>query len=176
MLFVFDFLPVDCPAIAEAETLARIVRVESSGNPFAIGVVAGRLQRQPRSLEEAVLTATFLEKSGYDYSVGLSQVNRVHFKRLGWVGDMAKGFNACQNLHAGAGVYMACKRNAERSFPGDDQRARRAALSCYYSGDFVTGERHGYIDKVLANPAKTLPGDRPAAGAGQTPAVRSMFD
>jgi type IV secretion system protein VirB1 len=34
----------------------------------------------------------------------------------------------------------------ERSGPGaEPQTALRQALSCYYSGNFVTGFRHGYV-------------------------------
>jgi type IV secretion system protein VirB1 len=31
-----------------------------------------------------------------------------------------------------------------------DQTALRQALSCYYSGNFATGFRHGYVRKVVA--------------------------
>jgi type IV secretion system protein VirB1 len=169
---MFELAENLCPPVAEPDTMARIVKVESSGNPFAIGVVAGRLQRQPRSLEEAVLTADSLERAGYNYSVGLSQVNRVHFKRLGWSGDIAKGFDACRNLHAGADVYARCKQGAERKLRAADATSvLRAALSCYYSGDFVTGERSGYVDKVLATSTAT-PGATPAP----LRSFRSMFD
>src|SRR3989339_1535530 len=56
--------------------MQRVVAVESSYNPFAIGVVGGRLARQPRSLDEAVATARMLEAKGRNFSVGLAQVNR----------------------------------------------------------------------------------------------------
>ena len=39
------------------DIMHHVVRVESSGNPYAIGVVGGRLQRQPKNLAEAVATA-----------------------------------------------------------------------------------------------------------------------
>lgn len=58
------------------EVMHHVVLVESSYNPYAIGVVGGRLARQPRSLSEAVSTARMLEQRGYDFSLGLAQVNR----------------------------------------------------------------------------------------------------
>lgn len=58
------------------EVMHHVVRVESSYNPYAIGVVGGRLVRQPRTLDEAVSTARMLEQRGLNFSVGLAQVNR----------------------------------------------------------------------------------------------------
>lgn len=167
---MFELPAADCPGLAEAETMSRIVRVESSGNPFAIGVVGGRLQRQPANLEEAVQTVDQLEKAGFNYSIGLSQVNRIHFKRFGWSNNVKSGFDVCQNLHAGADVYTRCKEGAARSLRTDNPAAvLRAALSCYYSGNYVAGERLGYVDKVLSGGGgKTTP--RSAAS------FRSMFD
>ncbi len=167
---VFELPQVDCPGIAESETMARIVRVESSGNPFAIGVVGGRLQRQPANLQEAVQTADQLEKAGYNYSIGLSQVNRIHFKRFGWLGDIKNGFNACVNLQAGADVLLRCKEGAARSLNSRSPDAvLRAALSCYYSGSYTAGEKMGYVDKVLSNGGKKL-------SSPNAPSFRSMFD
>ncbi len=152
--------------------LAKIVRVESSGNPYAIGVVGGRLERQPAGLQEAVSTVDYLEKAGYNYSIGLSQVNRVHFKQLGWQGKIQSGFDVCQNLRAGARIYSQCKENAARSLKTSDATSvHRAALSCYYSGNFVTGERHGYVDKVL-----TGAGSAKGSVSRTAPVNKSMFD
>ncbi|RYF53068.1 MAG: lytic transglycosylase domain-containing protein, partial [Comamonadaceae bacterium] len=54
--------------------MRHVVHVESGANPFAIGVVGGRLVRQPRTLEEARATAEMLESKGYNYSLGAAQV------------------------------------------------------------------------------------------------------
>lgn len=150
--------------------MSRIVRVESSGNPFAIGVVGGRLQRQPANLQEAVQTANQLEKAGYNYSIGLSQINRIHFKRFGWAGDIKKGFDVCGNLLAGADVFIDCKQGAIRSLkPASADAVLRAALSCYYSGNYIAGEKLGYVDKVLS-------GGTGKITAKNTSSFRSMFD
>jgi type IV secretion system protein VirB1 len=167
---MFVLPPLYCAGLPEVETMAHIVRVESSGNPFAIGVVGGRLQRQPANLQEAVQTVERLERSGYNYSIGLSQVNHVHFKKLGWDSDIKKGFDRCENLRAGADVLKNCKTSAARSTKsGNNELVLRAALSCYYSGNFVDGERAGYVDKVLSSDGKipTPRAPRP---------FRSMFD
>jgi len=49
---------------------------------------------------------------------------------------------------------------------GDQQQALRAALSCYYSGNFETGFRHGYVQKVVAN-AGDVPAIVPDAAGGR---------
>ncbi len=167
---MFDLPAIDCPGLAETEIMSKIVRVESSGNPFAIGVVGGRLQRQPTNLQEAVQTVQQLETAGFNYSIGLSQINRIHFKRLGWDGDIKKGFDICMNLEAGADVYVRCKQGAARSAAAETQHdAVRAALSCYNSGNYLDGEKSGYVSKVLANSGEKSPLPNKSA-------FRSMFD
>ena len=41
-----------------------------------------------------------------------------------------------------------------------DQMALRKALSCYYSGNFATGFRHGYVHKVVVA-ARAVPSAQP---------------
>lgn len=145
-----------------SEIMRHVVQVESSFNPYAIGVVGGRLVRQPRSLEEALATVRMLEGKGLDFSVGLAQVNRRNLASQGLT-DYALAFQACPNLRAGARILADCHRRARGDWP--------RAFSCYYSGNFVTGFRHGYVQKLLdaiAGPviAGTAPGDAPAPAAG----------
>lgn len=134
---------IDCPNLAVPQDVMRhIVHVESSYNPYAIGVVGGRLVRQPRSLPEAVATARMLEQRGYNFSVGLAQVNRHNLARYGLETYQA-AFGPCANLRAGAKILAECHRRAG----GDWGKA----FSCYYSGNFVTGYRHGYVHKIYAS-------------------------
>ena len=125
-----------------ADVMRHVVRVESSFNPYAIGVVGGRLARQPRSLPEALATARMLEQRGYNFSVGLAQVNRFNLGKYG-LDSYAEAFAICPNLQAGSRILADCHARAN----GDWGRA----LSCYYAGDFTTGYRHGYVEKVLAS-------------------------
>lgn len=66
-----------------ASVMRHVVEVESGANPFAIGVVGGRLARQPKNLDEAVATARMLEAKGYNFSVGIAQVNRANLDKQG---------------------------------------------------------------------------------------------
>lgn len=134
---------MDCPGLAVSRDVMRhVVRVESSFNPFAIGVVGGRLRRQPRTLSEAVATAHSLDAKGLDFSVGLAQVNRRNLARQG-LGTYERAFDACANLQAGARILAECHARAG----GDWGKA----FSCYYSGDLRTGFRHGYVQRVFAS-------------------------
>lgn len=132
-----------CPNLAvPAEVMHHVVQVESGANPFAIGVVGGQLVRQPASLDEALATVRMLDAKGYDYSLGMAQVNRRNLGRYG-LDSYAKAFDACANLAAGAQILAECYGRS-----GNDWGK---AFSCYYSGNFVTGYRDGYVQKVYAS-------------------------
>lgn len=153
-----------CPNLAVSpEVMQHIVHVESSANPYAIGVVGGQLERQPKNLAEALATVQMLDARGYNFSVGLAQVNRTNLGRYG-LDSYQKAFNACANLSAGAHILADCHTSAH----GDWGKA----FSCYYSGNFTTGFRDGYVQKVYASinrevnePGKVMPASAPAADA-----------
>src|SRR3546814_11678600 len=84
-----------------AEVMQHVVRVESSFNPYAIGVVGGHLVRQPKSLPEAQATVRMLEQCGYNFAVGLAQVNRKNVEKYGRDSNH-KAFKACPNTQARA--------------------------------------------------------------------------
>jgi len=142
----FVALVSTCAPQIDPGTAAALVAVESSFNPHAIGVVHGALDRQPRHRSEALATARMLEAEGWNYSVGLAQINTRNFERLGLTVESA--FEPCANLTAMQAVLTECfERTAARD--GSPQRSLRQALSCYYSGNFVTGFQHGYVRKVV---------------------------
>lgn len=132
-----------CPNLAVSpEVMQHIVRVESGANPFAIGVVGGQLERQPKNVAEALATVQMLDAKGYNFSVGLAQVNRANLGRYG-LDSYEKAFSGCANLSAGAHILADCYTSAR----GDWGKA----FSCYYSGNFTTGFRDGYVQKVYAS-------------------------
>ena len=148
----FMALALACAPQVDATTVHALVAVESSHNPYAIGVVHGALLRQPRHLAEAQATARQLQRSGWNFSVGLAQINVHQFKRLGLTSDSA--FEPCTNLQAMQAVLAHCYARALPRQPAPT--ALRDALSCYYSGNFSTGYRQGYVRRVAAA-AKTAP-------------------
>lgn len=132
---------IDCGNLHVPPTVMQhVVRVESSFNPYAIGVVKGRLSRQPKNLPEALATVKMLEEAGYNFSVGIAQVNRYNLKKYG-LSSYSKAFDVCSNLRAGSKILQECYISAGRNWG--------KAFSCYYSGNFVTGYRHGYVQKVF---------------------------
>lgn len=133
-------------AVSE-EVMQHVVHVESSYNPYAIGVVGGHLVRQPKNLPEALATVQMLESRGYNFSLGLAQVNRYNLKKYG-LSSYENAFEVCPNLQAGSKILAECygrHRDWGKSF------------SCYYSGNSVTGFRHGYVQKIYASMRQNLP-------------------
>ena len=142
-------LLLSCAPLVDPGTARALIAVESSLNPHAIGVVGGTLERQPRNRREALVTAQALRDAGWNFSVGLAQINVRNFGRLSLSLDSA--FEPCRNLAAMQTVLMECfARAATGSLRGEgmDQLALRRALSCYYSGNFSTGFAHGYVRRV----------------------------
>jgi len=167
----FISLAQQCAPQVSLPTMAAIVRTESGFNPYAIGVVHGRLARQPASEAEAVATVHALERGGWNFSVGLAQVNRSNWPAYG-LGERS-AFDPCRNLAAGAAILQGCfelARQAHARALADAQSDLRAGLSCYASGDFSTGYRTGYVQRVVGN-ARAMPAS-PAPVA--VPAIASI--
>lgn len=148
---MIDFVAVaqQCAPSVHVKTLSALVKQESGYNPYAIGVVGKglRLARQPRSKEEALATARQLIASGRGFSVGIAQVFWKNLPKYGLTLETA--FDVCPNLRAGAAILVECHDRAKGRF-SDEQTRIRAALSCYYSGNFMTGHKEGYVRSVAA--------------------------
>ncbi|MBL0726128.1 lytic transglycosylase domain-containing protein [Piscinibacter sp. HJYY11] len=140
----FLALAATCAPLVHATTAQAIAITESSLNPLAIGVAADSLKRQPNNLPEALTTVAVLRVQRRDFSLGLGQINARNLSRLNL--SVADAFDPCKNLGGMQAVLSECYARA----PGrpDSQRALREALSCYYSGNFTTGFRHGYVARV----------------------------
>lgn len=140
------FSIINCEIPISETHMSAIVRVESAGNPYAVGVVGHYLSRQPTSEDEALELIQRLEAQGLNYSVGLAQINKANFNKY-LPNDF---FNTCSNIRAGAEILKACFE-----YYGDWQKA----YSCYYSGNDKTGFKDGYVAKVekaLMQPILTL--------------------
>jgi type IV secretion system protein VirB1 len=151
----FLALALACAPQVHPDTARAIVAVESGFNRYAIGVVGGQLQRQPRTRAEALATIDALRAGGWNYSVGLGQINVGNFARLGLTPGSA--LDPCTSLTAMQSVLGECYARAASNHAA--QHALRFALSCYYCGNFTTGLRHGYVRKVVkaSTAASALP-------------------
>lgn len=145
----FLALAAACAPQVDPATARAVVQVESSFNPWAIGVVGGQLQRQPRHRAEALATVAQLRADGWDYSVGLAQINQRNFAPLGLTA--ATAFEPCRNLQAMQAVLLDCQQRMTRQQPPSHhaQATLRQTLSCYYSGNPRTGFEHGYVQRVV---------------------------
>ncbi len=158
-------LVLACAPQVHPDTAHALAQVESSLNPWAIGIVGGSLERQPHDRLEAVATARALRRAGWNISLGLGQINVANLDRLGLSLDDA--FEPCTNLAVMQAVLMDCFDRAESVLPGSisAQAALRQALSCYYSGDFVTGVAQGYVGQVTR--AALMPLHSPLSAASK---------
>lgn len=150
----FEEIVAKCAPDIHPQTFKAVVTTESTFNPFAIGVVDGKLKRTPKTQEEAIATAKQLERDGFNFSLGLTQVNRFNLAKYGQSYETI--FEPCTNVKVGAAILRDCYERALSRY-GDEQRALRASFSCYYSGNFTRGfkpDRPGeasYVQKVVAN-------------------------
>ncbi len=161
----FTALALACAPAVHAHTARALVKVESSFNPWAIGVVGGALARQPRQRAEAIATAKALHAAGWNFSVGLGQINVGNFRRLGLTLESA--FDPCTNLAAMQAVLGDCFDRAASTHQRA-QRTLRQALSCYYSGNFSTGFQQGYVQRVVQTAASAQPPLPPAPPKDKT--------
>lgn len=143
----FDATAARCAPYVASSTLRAIATVESGLNPFAIGVVGGRLQRQPKNILEGVSTALALQNQNVKFSAGLIQIYVKNWPAYGL--DAQSVFEPCANMRAAQGILSSCYQRATLK-SDNSQVALRKAISCYYSNNFVTGFSHGYVQKVVS--------------------------
>jgi type IV secretion system protein VirB1 len=147
LLVDFDSIASQCAPNVAPATLRAIAYVESGFNPYAIGVVGNRLQRQPKNLPEAMSTAHALKEAKVRFSAGMIQIYVGNWPAYNLNAETA--FDPCANMRAAAGILTNCYARAKTK-QADAQLALRQALSCYYSNNFVTGFQHGYVQKVVS--------------------------
>jgi len=142
----FDALASRCAPYVAVATTRALVRTESGFDPWAIHVHGATLAHRPRSRPEALATAKALRAGGWDFDVGLAQINVRNLTRLHV--ELAQAFDPCTNLRAMQRILQECfarARHGERR----EQEALREALSCYNTGNFVDGLRDGYVERVV---------------------------
>jgi type IV secretion system protein VirB1 len=149
----FAILAQQCASAIRLDTLQAIVRTESAFNAYAIGVVGGHLTRQPLNREEAIATAKALAARGTNFSMGIGQINKANLARYGLTYETA--FDPCANLRASSAILSDCYSRAAVA-KGQGASALRAAISCYYSGNFTRGlvedyRGSSYVQRVVAN-------------------------
>ncbi|MBN2856171.1 MAG: lytic transglycosylase domain-containing protein, partial [Halothiobacillaceae bacterium] len=127
-------------------TLAAIVRVESGGNPWRIGINGDYvLPRQPVNQAEAISKANWLINMGYNIDMGLMQVNIKNLNALKL--SVEQVFDPCTNIKAGAQILQDFYQKSVNEMSQGQQSLRRA-ISAYNTGNFINGFANGYVAKV----------------------------
>ena len=136
------------PQIAET-TMMAIIKAESNGNNLAIGINKGyRLLYQPKDYHQAQSWVAYLEKNGYNFDIGIAQVNIKTVHKYGF--SAVQALDICTNLKLAGYVLQQNYRSALiRS--NSQQEALRKAISAYNTGNYHSGFNNGYVKKVVYN-------------------------
>ena len=182
MLSTTAFLAVamQCAATVHPSTSLDVARVESGYNPYAIAEIVPKPERKPgdkgfithmpKSKEDAVSITNQIEAKGRRYSVGLMQITSTNFPQFGVSAESM--FNPCDNMTVAAKIITDCYQRG-----GTLQRA----LSCYYSGNFETGQRPesafgntSYVQRIgYVVPSTRAEQQTASPSSGEAPAVPS---
>lgn len=168
MLSTSAFLAVamQCAASIHPSTALDVVRVESNFNPYAIAEIIPRgsgtfshnkiISHQPTSRERAERIIRRLVAQSRRFSVGLMQITSTNFHHYGVTASDL--LDPCTNLSVFEYILNDCYRRGG---------SLKRALSCYYSGNFRTGEQPeaafsgtSYVQRIgyAAAPHYAVPG------------------
>lgn len=131
---VFLAAAMQCAASVHPSTALDVAQVESGLNPYAIAEILpggkGVISHFPASRNEAVSLTGRLAAQGRRYSVGLMQITSTNFRHYGV--SARDLLDPCTNLSVFEHILTDCYRRGG---------SLKRALSCYYSGNFTTGQQ-----------------------------------
>jgi type IV secretion system protein VirB1 len=140
-------LALACAPSVEVGTAQAIIRRESGGNPYAIGVVGAKLSHQPRTKEQALYVANVLKDAALEFDVGIAQIRTTNLTKLGV--SIEQALDPCQNMQLMQFLLVEAHQRAQRQgYKGAG--ASIAAVSAYNTGNFVRGLQNGYVGNVIA--------------------------
>ncbi|ECI5745764.1 type VI secretion protein [Salmonella enterica subsp. enterica] len=137
---VFLSLAMHCAAAIHPDTSAIIARAESGFNPYAIAEIRPArehpsgpghvISHLPDTRNAALHIISRIKSEGRRYSVGLMQITSTNFKHYGVTArDL---LDPCINLSVYEKILTDCYQRGG---------SLKRALSCYYSGNFDTGQQ-----------------------------------
>ncbi|MCL6336545.1 transglycosylase [Pectobacterium carotovorum subsp. carotovorum] len=131
---------MQCAATIPPSTAFDVAKVESSFNPYAVAEIvpkeerapdsAGVISHQPTSKQAAVNIIKQVVEKGHRYSVGLMQITSTNFRHYGVTAHDL--LDPCTNLSIFEQILTDCYQRGG---------TLKRALSCYYSGNFDTGQQ-----------------------------------
>ena len=154
--------------------MTALVRRESNGNPFAIGMDGtAPYVTQPKSMAEAVATAEGLIRKGKTFSVGLAQIHVSNIRLLGL--PWTQAFDGCTSLRNGQKIFDGFYKKAiEAGFKGGD--AVFAALRGYNSGSVFAAISNNYASAIIADAGGKIPAASHDADANVKRIVSGMSE
>lgn len=129
-------LAVQCAPSVHPDTVLDIAKVESDFNPYAIAEIVKMkegnrvISHMPSTKEEALKIVEEIKNKKRRFSVGVMQITSTNFPVYGVSAE--KMFNPCDNLSVAEKIIVDCYNRGG---------TLKRALSCYYSGNFDTGQR-----------------------------------
>ncbi|EDT0431759.1 lytic transglycosylase domain-containing protein [Salmonella enterica] len=136
----FLSLAMHCAAAIHPDTSAIIARAESGFNPYAIAEIRPArehpsgpghvISHLPDTRNAALHIISRIKSEGRRYSVGLMQITSTNFQHYGVTArDL---LDPCINLSVYEKILTDCYQRGG---------SLKRALSCYYSGNFDTGQQ-----------------------------------
>jgi len=149
MYINLDMYVKQCAPQVSSNTMLAIIKTESKGNPLAIGLNKGkRLGYQAKNLDQAVNWVEYLDKHGYDFDVGLAQINVRNIRKYGYKAkDM---LDPCKNLYV-ANLILSKNYTNALVKSNNPKQALLKAISAYNTGNYQYGFNNGYVQKVVNN-------------------------
>lgn len=142
-------LSAQCAPSVAPSTMLAIVRTESAGHVFALGVNGTKSPPRPKDQITAANLARRYISAGYSVDLGLAQINSRNLARLNM--SIEDALDPCRNLAGGASILT--QNFVAISNEPSPQARLRVALSMYNTGSRRRGFANGYVGKVLANAA-----------------------
>ncbi|APS29450.1 lytic transglycosylase domain-containing protein [Pectobacterium brasiliense] len=131
---------MQCAATIHPSTAFDVAKVESSFNSYAVAEIApkeeraldsvGVISHQPTSKQTAANIIKRIAAKGRRYSVGLMQITSTNFRHYGVTAHDL--LDPCTNLSVFERILTDCYQRGG---------TLKRALSCYYSGNFNTGQQ-----------------------------------
>ncbi|UMO90086.1 lytic transglycosylase domain-containing protein [Pectobacterium sp. PL64] len=131
---------MQCAATIHPSTAFDVAKVESGFNPYAVAEIVpkedrapgsvGIISHQPTNKQAAVNIIKQVVAKGRRYSVGLMQITSTNFRDYGVTAHDL--LDPCTNLSVFERILTDCYQRGG---------TLKRALSCYYSGNFDTGQQ-----------------------------------
>lgn len=163
---------MQCAASIHPSTAFDVARVESGFNPYAIAEIVPKsgsssgekhvISHLPASRGEAEHILRRLKVQDHRYSVGLMQITSTNFRHYGV--SATELLDPCTSLSVFERILSDCYRRGG---------TLKKALSCYYSGNFRTGQQPeaafsgtSYVQRIgYVSPRYAVPGTREGKSA-----------